>query len=163
MSSKSFFDILEEQIRREIRAEMQAEYQHTKSQKPAAPARPIELWLISHLEKMSVPKSKAAGANYYRSAAQSQPKKKAEPPSLRPAGVAENAALELFRREGGLLQEKPNAAELKSAFRSLALKLHPDRHAHRSPQEQAAFAVRFRAIVECYETLSGWLNESCDI
>ncbi|KAJ9514566.1 hypothetical protein QJQ45_016300 [Haematococcus lacustris] len=44
--------------------------------------------------------------------------------------------------------------EIKAAFRKLALKLHPDRHASSAQHERTEAANRFKLITEAYEVLS---------
>jgi curved DNA-binding protein CbpA len=45
-------------------------------------------------------------------------------------------------------------ADIKTAYRKLALQCHPDRHLNSSPAEAAAAAHRFKAITEAYDFLT---------
>ena len=55
---------------------------------------------------------------------------------------------------GASLDEHFTAEQLRSAFRTLAHRYHPDRHAHRSEAEQAELAVMFRRLHDAYTLLA---------
>jgi len=55
-----------------------------------------------------------------------------------------------------------NADELKSAYRALSLKYHPDRHADLDPDIRALTAEKFAQIRNAYETLSGESHQAGD-
>lgn len=57
-----------------------------------------------------------------------------------------------FRELG--LQRGASEAEIKSAYRKLALQCHPDRHLNSSTAEAVAAAHRFKAITEAYDLLT---------
>ncbi|KAG6547705.1 hypothetical protein Mapa_010517 [Marchantia paleacea] len=52
------------------------------------------------------------------------------------------------------IRRDANAAEVKRAFRRLALKFHPDRHVNSSGQGQHSAGQKFKEVSEAYEVLS---------
>ncbi len=70
----------------------------------------------------------------------------------RPMGSLEMVCLMRLKKWGASsLSENMSALELKSAYRALAKRFHPDRN----PESE----VPFHEIRECYEILSAWLNK----
>jgi hypothetical protein len=67
-------------------------------------------------------------------------------------------AVAFFKREGFELGESYRESELRTAFRKLALKLHPDRHNQKEPALQRDYQERFAKLTECTEILSAALN-----
>ena len=63
-------------------------------------------------------------------------------------------ALSLLREYGASLGNDFDATQLKSAFRRLALLLHPDRHPTAGPQDLAQLNARFALLCRAYRTLS---------
>jgi hypothetical protein len=64
------------------------------------------------------------------------------------------AALEFFRRNGVGLNSGFAAEELKSAYRKLALKFHPDRHVDGDELTRTRFAEMFHQVTEQTKRLS---------
>ena len=62
-------------------------------------------------------------------------------------------ALDLLRDAGADLHDDYLASELKSAFRRLAQRLHPDMHPRASIDERAELSARFRGVREAYGVL----------
>jgi hypothetical protein len=84
-----------------------------------------------------------------------EPRSKA-PRRLRPLGPAEHAALEHLRSAGAAaLGDDFTAADLKRAFRALALRYHPDRHPAGSSAQHRELARTFARVHESYRTLLG--------
>ncbi|BBN11176.1 hypothetical protein MPTK1_5g09690 [Marchantia polymorpha subsp. ruderalis] len=52
------------------------------------------------------------------------------------------------------IRRDANAAEVKTAFRRLALKFHPDRHVNSSDQSKHSAGQKFKELSEAYEVLS---------
>ncbi|KAJ7546862.1 hypothetical protein O6H91_08G057800 [Diphasiastrum complanatum] len=61
-------------------------------------------------------------------------------------------AMDYYRILG--LRSDASSEDIKKAFRELALKLHPDRHANSSKKLQQEFSGRFKQVSEAYEVLS---------
>jgi hypothetical protein len=72
--------------------------------------------------------------------------------------VMDIAALEFFRRNGVALSEGFDESELKSAYRKLALKFHPDRHTTVSDQQRDALSVQFSQATEQAKRLARHLQ-----
>jgi hypothetical protein len=74
---------------------------------------------------------------------------------------AQRAAVEVLRASGASdLGEGFTAAELRSAYRRLALRWHPDRHAAAAPAERAWLAQTFARITSAYRQLAGDLRRA---
>jgi hypothetical protein len=67
----------------------------------------------------------------------------------------ERRAFETLLRFGGRLDAAFTWQELRSAFRSLVLRYHPDRHPGSSDQERSRLAACFTEIATAYQQLQG--------
>ena len=87
------------------------------------------------------------GQPYRRSAA-----REAKPaPRLTPE---QHEALLMLRELGASLGPDFDGSQLKSAFRRLALVLHPDRHPDAGPRDREQLGARFAVLCRAYRTLS---------
>jgi hypothetical protein len=78
------------------------------------------------------------------------------PPRPRPTRdltPAQRDALAAMVRLGASLDSGFTAAELRSAFRTLARRYHPDRHPDAGPDEKTRWAREFSVLCENYERL----------
>jgi hypothetical protein len=73
---------------------------------------------------------------------------------VRALGPAERHALDELAGLGARLREDFTSAELRSAFRALARRFHPDRCTDQSPADQAHAARIFAFIVGHYRCLA---------
>jgi hypothetical protein len=79
----------------------------------------------------------------------------AQPRPVRTLTAGEKAALDVLRSLGCVtLVNDFTDAELKTAFRFLALRFHPDRHPGSTDEERAELARTFARIAEAYRTLT---------
>jgi hypothetical protein len=62
-------------------------------------------------------------------------------------------ALDAFVQLGARMGDDFTHAELRSVFRSLALRYHPDRHPGSSETERTNLSVRFTQLHDAYESL----------
>ena len=76
-------------------------------------------------------------------------------PALRRLSAGESAALAVMHSLGASLSPRFTFGELRRAFRRLALRYHPDRHASRSAEERAQLSDRFTRAREAYQILVG--------
>jgi hypothetical protein len=218
MSQKSFIEVLEERIRRDIRAELEAERNEAAAASQKTRLAPLrratsgfgslsssdatEAFLLrqarwegnglaghaggtSHkatLRKAYGPLAsraaeQPAGAKATRPQAEAPNEQKAAtatPMSTRaptPTPTPSRArrlpldrggclvAREAFRRLGAELPELCSEREVKSAFRRLALRLHPDCNAEASPAGARAATEAFTALVEALQALLGAFAE----
>lgn len=73
----------------------------------------------------------------------------------------QRAAFDVLRASGASgLTEDFTAADLRSAYRRLALRWHPDRHATAAPAERALLAQTFARITSAYRQLAGHLRQA---
>ncbi len=74
-------------------------------------------------------------------------------PPARPINEAQRDALDVLRRAGATLGEDFAVDQLKTAFRRLARRLHPDVHPGAGAGELRRLAVTFSNIREAYLVL----------
>ena len=67
----------------------------------------------------------------------------------------ERSAVATFLQLGAELPDGFSGADLRRAFRRLALVYHPDRHGHASDAERAQLAASFGRAREAYRVLLG--------
>ena len=188
----SFMEALEAELRKEIRAELLAEFGGGEALDAATPApsptlsaaERMELWLSANsgvrvFKNTRKQEYKGGTSNFDNSHAARAPAPVTQPtvldavreaviaaqgfvddavkPAVRPAhelDVMDIAALEFFRRNGVSLRENFDESDLKSAYRKLALKFHPDRHANASAFERKRCGELFSQASEQTKRLS---------
>lgn len=176
MPSKSFIEVLEEQIRTdlrreveaEVRAEMEAKAKSSTgpgSRRSAFKAESLETWLATHVSRSSFAKRAAyAKPSPAETTKASAPVENARPDSTedvttrvqtaRATSAEELCALELLvRNSGAKLRPEFTEAELKSVWRRAALKTHPDRFCGEERIIQVQKAALFRELASAYDTL----------
>lgn len=178
MAAKSFMEILEEQIRADLRSEIEAEVRASlaKSTEPelARPARAFgatETWLAANVAK-SFFAQRGVGRKAYpppppRVREQTQERARTERNRKSSAGprrsaksVEELCALELLNRHSGLsLPLEFDSSQLKGAWRKAALKTHPDRFAETDAVTTAQMNVLFTEITRAFELLESLFGE----
>jgi hypothetical protein len=173
MAAKSFIEILEQEIRKDLREEIEnqvrKEMQAGKRQTPHV-SESWETWLVSNVEKAFFSRSQEARRVYSgatpppRSA--KKPKPKVDDLNLRPdehrtaVRFEEACAVELLCRHSGItIPEAFTRAELKSAWRKAALKSHPDRFSQADQAAQAHAAALFRELAHAYELLENLFSQ----
>lgn len=180
MQAKSFIDILANELRKEIRAEFEAELASSAPRASrearvagSAKAEQVELWLNLKIGgALSGSQSLGQSVNPYAKSGnrhRQQPRvvRQLSATSVSQEAVAERVgsavtieqtfALEFFKREGSSLASKFTETELKSEFRKIALRIHPDRHVGVSVEQLRALSLRFQTLVESAEILEATL------
>ena len=71
----------------------------------------------------------------------------------RTLSARQRAAFDAFVQLGARISDDFTEQELRSMFRSLALRYHPDRHPASSDSERAHLSVRFTELHDAYELL----------
>lgn len=186
MQAKSFIDILANELRKEIRAEVEAELSIARAGNVFGPAariesshkaESVELWLNLRMGGAVASGNFGARASAYQQSARQQPARSADHqptairqlPSARKTEVKaerkgtattieQTIALEFFGREGSALAATFTETELKSEFRKIALRIHPDRHTSASGEQLKSLSTRFQTLVESAEILEAALN-----
>ena len=136
---EKFADILEQKIRKQIEAEILKAQIAPEKQKTSSVGEPTDL-LGSLLTALNP-------VNFYVPAGTKAYPHKVVKPKPRPAhsfNAQQAHAFQFLLKQGGNLLENFNKIELETAFRALALKLHPD---------QGGSAEKFRLLLECRQTL----------
>lgn len=72
--------------------------------------------------------------------------------------IEQTIALEFFNREGSKLKATFPESELKSEFRKIAMRIHPDRHTNATSEELKSYSSRFQTLVESAEILESALK-----
>lgn len=181
--SKSFIEVLEAEIRNDLRQEIEAEVLNRyglagTAKGPAAEqvgsaavhaAGRLETWLASNIGRTTFNRNQAAARSYnVKPAARpatfsSTPSAKSETASkaktASPMFTAETAeqlcAIAILSRESGIeLAASFSEDQLKSAWRKAALKTHPDRFASEDQFKQMRMAAIFRELCEAYDLLA---------
>jgi hypothetical protein len=86
-----------------------------------------------------------------------------EEPGPRLLSAGERAALAVMNSLGASLAPGFTSRELRRAFRRLALRYHPDRHASRSADERAQLSDRFTRAREAYQLLVVVSRRGCPV
>lgn len=177
MQAKSFIDILAHELRKEIRAEVEAElsvarvanvFDPAQKIESAHKAESVELWLNLKMGG-AFAGSVGSRASAYGKAARKpsalrqlpSPRVAEQAPKTERKGTAttieQTIALEFFRREGSPLASTFSESDLKTEFRKIALRIHPDRHTGASLEQLKSLSARFQTLVESAEILEATL------
>lgn len=78
---------------------------------------------------------------------------KREARAARPLAPVEESALQTLVRLGAALDRHFTSRELRSTFRTLAQRYHPDRHPHASDAERMQLGTTFAELTEAYGVL----------
>ena len=95
------------------------------------------------------------GGDLARAESQASRANASRPPD-RPArrlSAVQQRSLDAFVQFGASISRDFSGHELRSAFRTLARRYHPDRHPHASESDKAALSRQFTAIASSYEIL----------
>jgi len=182
MAQENFYDILANEMKSELRAELkqqiaaemnaefasylkqkdQSEILQPKSSLPKQQNIFEELFEITLIQQLE-PKFFARKANKYpgkKEKPQKRPDKQSKeyPRVKRPLGAEESLTYELFVRLGACLPVSFNELELKKEFRRLAYKYHPDCQCSASEQNLKSIIEKFHQTRQCYEQLLGILE-----
>ncbi len=169
-ASKSFIDILAQELRKEIRAEVEAELASSvpRASREArvagsAKAEQVELWLNLKMGgAITQPARKSAYGVRRQVIRQLAAASAAQEAVAERTGtvvtIEQTFALEFFKREGSSLAFRFTETELKSEFRKIALRIHPDRHVGASVEHLRALSARFQTLVESAEILEATLR-----
>lgn len=168
MKARPFYEVLEEQIRADLRKEIEAEVRARLNEElpkdPQSSAKTsaferLETWLASHLTRPTFSHQTTRAYRTYASRSHQQTPPKSEPSSQQhetvyeARSVEEICAIELLRRHGARLENRFTATELKTAWRRAALKTHPDRFTTSDAVTQTRMAAIFRELCAAYELL----------
>lgn len=156
-NAASFFDVLESQIRKELREELEREAKTLRSEFDPNQARAgqFQTWMAAHTEKVVFT---ARSAKDVYGTPRPRPRTKTQPRMTRTLSVEEAIALELLNRySGSALTESFSESDLKAAWRKAAFETHPDRAA---ADLQAQAASLFNEIGLAYTLLKAGLTPS---
>ncbi len=168
MQAKSFIDILAHELRKEIRAEFEAELASSRASNfSAAPsaravdsakAEQVHLWLNLKMGGAIAQPSRKSAYGVRPQVIRQLPSPRVAERIGRAVTIEQTLALEFFVREGSSLTSKFTEAELKSEFRKIALRIHPDRHTDASADQLKSLSARFQTLVESAEILEATLT-----
>ena len=170
--TKSFIEVLEAEIRADLRKEMQSEVQfRTQASAPSQglhAAGRLESWLASHVGPITFAKPLAARKMYGSVNVKAAPKATAaatktrsEKPVFTASTVEEMIAVEMLTRYSSItLATSFTEDELKSVWRKAALKTHPDRFAGEDQITQMRMTVLFRELAEAYACLTSLTEQA---
>ncbi len=172
--TKSFIEVLEAEIRADLRKEMQSEVQfRTQASAPSQglhAAGRLESWLASHVGPITFAKPLAARKMYgsvnvkaapKATAAAAASKTRSEKPVFTASTVEEMIAVEMLTRYSSItLATSFTEDELKSVWRKAALKTHPDRFAGEDQITQMRMTVLFRELAEAYACLTSLTEQA---
>lgn len=159
-SGLSFFEVLEKQIRTELREELarEATALRTEFDPNSARAGAFESWMASHTERI-VFKSQTARSVYGSPRPRARSSRKAQRHVQRDLTLEEVVALETLNRYSGkLLNETFDEARLKTAWRKAAFNTHPDRASMDNEDAQANAAHVFQEVTLAYQILEAALT-----
>jgi hypothetical protein len=152
--SKSFIEILEDEIRHDLKREMREELE--RAQAPRNPqaihaAGRLETWLASHVGPITFKTNRQPYGAPPKRAASLPP-----PPAVHAAETTEEmlALALLSRHSGRALNAQYTHDELKTVWRKAALKTHPDRFVGSDQVTIMRATCLFRELAAAYELLS---------
>lgn len=184
--SKSFIEVLEAEIRADLRKEIEAEVlarlggaAHASTGRPSTlesretqAAGRFETWLAANVGPITFNRKQTAQARYTGQprAKTAEPRTTATPaPTAQPAAptrfhattAADLFAIEILNRQSPTaLGASFTEDELKAVWRKAALKTHPDRFVGSDAITQTRMTVLFRELAEAYETLLALVETS---
>jgi hypothetical protein len=138
---KAFVDVLDEAL---------AGYQDD-AMTPPRMAAGFATPSIFRFESMDMKRSPALSAWLAASLPTAPPPRPAR--TRRTLSPRQREAFEAFVQLGARIDDDFTEQELRSMFRSLALRYHPDRHPGSSERERANLSVRFAQLHDAYESL----------
>jgi hypothetical protein len=165
MRAKQFIEILEEQIRKQLREEVYDELCSKFAQKPVSTQGEIATtWLTLNAQKTVFSRRQAAHQAYqgprhqHQSALNDRLSRRQNRLDewlniTTPEGFV---ALELLHRHSGspyCEMERVRTSELKSLWRRAALRVHPDRHMNSDQEQQRRMATLFQQLTDAYATI----------
>jgi hypothetical protein len=175
MPSKSFIEILEDQIRQDLRSEIRREIEQemknankphdesvSDSRTAASMSGRVESWLAANIGKTVFGRPQQARQAYRTGAPRKEtrptepppPQEPPKEPTFTPRCVEELMAVEIIRRQSGVkLASSFTENELKSAWRRAALKTHPDLCSQADALTQAKAHAHFQELVAAYDRL----------
>jgi len=103
------------------------------------------------------PYESAAAAEFARHSAPAA-KPRAEARAKRRLKPVEESALQTFLRLGGAIDGNFTSKELRSTFRALAQRYHPDRHPHVTDAERSRLGSTFAELTSAYDVLYAAAN-----
>ena len=140
---KAFVDVLDEVL---------AGYEADSPAKPAPMASGFATPSIFRFESRNMKPAASPSGWLSASAAIAPPPPRPAPPR-RTLSPRQREAIDAFVHLGARMDEDFTHDELRSVFRSLALRYHPDRHPGSSDSEKAHLSVRFAQLHDAYESL----------
>lgn len=177
-ASKSFIEVLENEIRADLRKEIEAELMlryagvagpTTNGSTERAPSAAVhaagrlETWLASHVGPITFktgrgygPSPKPRSTTASVTAAHTSPSaiKATSSPTFTAKTAAELFALEILNAQSPTaLAVTFTETELRAVWRKAALKTHPDRFASADEITQLRMTVLFRELADAYEAL----------
>lgn len=112
-------------------------------------------WAAASPAGMASPRPDAAAHRAYVSSLETAPRPGAPRPPARVLSLAQRRALECLRGFGAVtLDESFTDDEVRSAFRSLALRFHPDRHPAVGDDDRRYLAEAFDRVTRAYRQLT---------
>jgi hypothetical protein len=172
MPAKSFIQVLEEHIRRDLMKELCEEYRSESStaaatvRKPIDPQGRLETWLATNIGKAEFSRARQGQRQYAsltKKPSTHTPVPEAhttEPRRELPLSFEELCALELLNRASDrILSASFSRAELKASWRRAALRTHPDRFVTTDPATQKKRGEEFASLVEAFELLDSSFDQ----
>lgn len=139
---KAFVDVLDEVL---------ADYESDGGSGPARTNAGFATPSIFCLESMDMRHSASPSAWLSASVTTAPPPRPVRP--RRTLSPHQREAFDAFVQLGAPISDDFTDRDLRSMFRSLALRYHPDRHPGSSDNERAHLAVRFTQLHAAYESL----------
>ena len=175
MKNKTFISILQDEIRRDVRAEIEAELREVgerpdlKLFEKTAERERLEIWLATRVARVGGKANKSRDKIHPYSTQNGPPrpfekpfekpfkkptaKQSPQEPQMTVSTTQQHWAVEILRRNGGELCFAFTKQQLKTAWRKAAFNTHPDRFSSADVVTQEAMRSAFEEIVIAYEIL----------